>query len=702
MLNLLMYLHRRNKVVVPNVDKCLDRVPKAYIVTAMKNLEVYGYTFSQELVLALQDTTTEEFVDWYEKLQSNIVKLVGKKGSMIPMYPNFPKQVMEADEVELYFNAIIHYLSLGTLLPDYEVKERFPLIDNPNLTVLNLGNIEDFNSIFTNLLSSKTSLSSSDKEDIVWFVENVDITSLMPKEITHKETLSFITTLLWDNEEMRETLIPLYKTATDVLRLAVALSDGDVSLSQYPMFKSFKRNERRVLLAMLEGSNNIEEDMLRYKMLWIRLGEFLHPGEYKNFKKVNKAFKKIRNNGKINTFRSKLERAYELKDIDTVLSLLSKRPGEFARSLDRTLRLTLCDNRVKNLEEGMKVVRAFEVVAKDVATPVLLQVREYFIKRAEGNVDVRVFFPKGSIAKAYGVENTLASLETTVCLELVKVCGQALIENYSTKEPLGKVFVDESLKKYIVPMAQRSASKALRTVARGSRFTINETTKTLRSFIYWKEPKGNRTDLDLSAVLYDGDLNVLDQISYWCLRSNKYIGCHSGDITSAPKGASEYIDIDLDDLKSKGVKYMALMVNSFTHIPFCDLPECFVGFMERECPDSGEIYEPKTVVNKSDITTSVTQVMPMIIDIDNMEVVWTDLAVTNDSYINNVATNKNRIVLAVKSMLNVIKPNMYDLAMLHTLARGELVEDKEEADVIFSLTEGITPYDVDVIMGEYL
>ena len=702
MINTLMYLHRRNKVVVPTTNTELDLVSKSYIVTAMKNLETYGYTFSEELVLALQKVATEEFVNWYNELQSNIVKLVGKKGTMIPMYPNFPKQVMEANEVELYFNAIVHYLSLGTLLPDYEVKERFPLIDNPNLTVLNLGDIDDFNTIFTNLLSSKTSLSPSDKEDISWFVDNTDFQRLMPDVIPHKETLSFITMLLWNKDGMRELLIPLYKTATDVLRLAVALSDGDVSLSEYPRFKSFKRSERRILLSMLENANNIEEDMLRHKLLWIRLGEKLHPGEYKAFVKANKSFKKLRNNEKISTYRSKLEKAFEEKDVDSVITLLSKRPGEFARSLDRTLRLTLSDNRVTAFNNGMKVVKAFESVANNVSTPVLLQVREYFKKRAEGNSDVRVFFPKGSIANAYGIENSLEQLDTAICLEIVKVCGQALINLYAEKEPLGKVFIDECLSKYIVPTAQRSASKALRSVARGSRFSINESAKVLRSFVYWKEPKGDRTDLDLSAVLYGADFKVLDEITYWNLRSDAYIGCHSGDITSAPNGASEYIDIDLEDLKSKDVKYMAIMVNSFTHIPFCDLPECFVGFMERECPNSGEIYEPKTVVNKSDITTSLTQVMPMVIDIENMEVVWTDLAVANSGYINNVEQNKNSIILAVKSMLNAVKPNMYDLAMLNVLARGELVESKEDADVVFSLTEGVTPYDIDIIMGEYL
>lgn len=239
-------------------------------------------------------------------------------------------------------------------------------------------------------------------------------------------------------------------------------------------------------------------------------------------------------------------------------------------------------------------------------------------------------------------------------------------------------------------------------MARGSRFSINENARYLRSFIYWKEPQGDRTDLDLSAVLLDENLKVLDNVSYFNLRSDRYNAYHSGDITSAPNGASEYIDIDLEDLKSKGVRYISIMVNSFTHTPFCDLPECFVGFMERESIKSGEIYEPKTVVNKSDITSSSEQVMPMIIDIYNMEVVWADLMVSSSSWINNVHYNKNNVIFAIKSMLNAVKPNMYDLAMLNVLARGELVSSKEEADVIFSLTEGITPYDVDIIMGEYI
>jgi hypothetical protein len=39
---------------------------------------------------------------------------------------------------------------------------------------------------------------------------------------------------------------------------------------------------------------------------------------------------------------------------------------------------------------------------------------------------------------------------------------------------------------------------------------------------------------------------------------------------------------------------------------------------------------------------------------------------------------------------------------MHAWARGEIVATKEEADTVFSLTEGITPYDVPLINSDFI
>lgn len=40
--------------------------------------------------------------------------------------------------------------------------------------------------------------------------------------------------------------------------------------------------------------------------------------------------------------------------------------------------------------------------------------------------------------------------------------------------------------------------------------------------------------------------------------------------------------------------------------------------------------------------------------------------------------------------------------MLHTKGRGQLVDNKQDVDTIFSMYEGITPYDISTIASEYL
>jgi len=55
-----------------------------------------------------------------------------------------------------------------------------------------------------------------------------------------------------------------------------------------------------------------------------------------------------------------------------------------------------------------------------------------------------------------------------------------------------------------------------------------------------------------------------------------------------------------------------------------------------------------------------------------------------------------------QAIVSLVKPNLYDLFMLNGLARGEIVEKKEDADVIFSVDEGITPFDMDKIVADFI
>lgn len=324
--------------------------------------------------------------------------------------------------------------------------------------------------------------------------------------------------------------------------------------------------------------------MQRYKNRWIRLGEILHPFEYKDrYPRAAEAFDILRNNRRIETFNSQVELAILACDIKEATRLLMQRPGEFARRLDHMLRLT---------EAGDQVLRSFEQIATSVSTPVLLQVMNHFDKR-ERYGEWRTFFPKGEVAKVQAIPNMLPQLADEQRARAAGICREVLIRRFSALPTLGKVYIDPQLHEQLVPFSQRSASKALRTIARGSRLPIPEGS-TIRFFTWWKEgivndvPTG-RVDIDLSAVLYDEKWTYMEHVSYTNLRSAKYRACHSGDVVQAPNGACEFIDVDIESVLRYGGRYVVMSLNSFTSQPYCDLPECFAGWMIRSQPESGEV-----------------------------------------------------------------------------------------------------------------
>ncbi|NEN84068.1 TerD family protein [Paenibacillus elgii] len=695
MMRNVIYLRRNRKVIVQPGRHVL---PDKYMATALKNIEYLGFTFSKSLMEVLRTLSVEEFTAFYHQLVADLKSLLGANVNFKPMYPNFPEQVMLLSQAELYLHAIYHYLTLD--LPEHEALERIPLLDQVDLKIIDLGSPEQFDQTIRNLIAANGSISEQDKEDIEWVIAaNDDLGAVLPNEIPLKENVGFVVGVLLKYNKASLDLVGKYvKTATDVLRLAVALSDGDVSLAANTKFRKFKRAERRLLLGLLDRCGNIVEDMLRYKHRWIRLGEILHPTEYQNrYARCQEAFDILRNDKPYETFGGKVELALRRKDTLLAAALLKTRAGEFARRLDHLLRLS---------EDSAQVIDQFAEVADQASTPVLLQVMAHFSHRQEMR-ELRTFFPKGNVAKAMAIPNTLPGIDPDTCEAVVDTCRRTLIRRFSELPPLGDVYIDESLKQYLMPFSQRSASKALRTIVRGSRVKMTEG-DTIRFFLWWKEGMVNgkhtgRVDIDLSAVMYDKNWQYVEHISYTNLRSDKYKAAHSGDITSAPQGACEFIDLHIPSIVRYGGRFIVASLNSFTEQPYCNLPECYAGWMMRQSPKTGEVFEPSTVADKIDLTADTQIAIPVILDLVERTVIWTDLALKKHPYYyNNVEGNQKGMVLMGKAMTTLTKPTLYDLFMLHATARGRKVEHADEAETVFALDRGVTPYDIGTIMSEFV
>ena len=146
-------------------------------------------------------------------------------------------------------------------------------------------------------------------------------------------------------------------------------------------------------------------------------------------------------------------------------------------------------------------------------------------------------------------------------------------------------------------------------------------------------------------------------------------------------------------------------INSFSNDNFCDLPECFAGVMALEdVNDKGQVFDPAKSFIRSDISTESTACIPMVFDLLNKEVIWVDSIVpTHRMTINNVNSHKDSITCLVRGILTASYPTMLDLITLNMKARnGILTDNKEDADIVFALDEGVTPYNLEIINNEWI
>jgi len=133
-----------------------------------------------------------------------------------------------------------------------------------------------------------------------------------------------------------------------------------------------------------------------------------------------------------------------------------------------------------------------------------------------------------------------------------------------------------------------------------------------------------------------------------------------------------------------------------------DLPECFAGWMSRTHPQSGEIYEPKTVNDRLDLTADTKIAVPLVIDVVENKVIWCDMGLrSHPNFQNNVHGNQKGMNITVRSLVELQKPNLYDLFRLHAIARGEQVGSPDGAETVFSVANE-TPFRTEEIASQYM
>lgn len=677
-------LRHLNGIFVPENVTSDENVSNEIFVTVLKKFEGYGYTFDKELAKTLYALNTEKL----KKISDVFLEVVRKfksDNAYTVFYRNFPEEVMNLSEMETYFLQFMHYL-IGYLPEGAEVNESEESIETEPSEFVKLSHLKrvsetEMFDLLRNLLSSNVTLSETNLKNVLTLLKYCDekeIKELMG-QIKIKETLMTIAKVQF--EETGSTYAE-FSTATDVLRF-IALLSGEKLNTKFVAFKYFKRPELNILVSKLENVNYLLDDMKRYRKPWRKF--FLMNGNRISFKKYPKVkqvadmlfgkFSHITKKGKFELSRNRMNEMSDT-EFEEFLENFSRYSGDYIRNL-----LSLV-NRVSE-ERVEKVLKYFLVAAKEANTRLLFQVCDRILNVKNGEAG-RVVNAKGNWLV---LEETI-NLSDTVLQKTAETVSHAILEKLSEKEPLGKVWIDESYQNIAMTTSEKDSNSSLRPLTRGSVIPYSSEVDTLRFYVAWKNFEGNRVDLDLSAVKFDADFNHLGELAYYS--HNQKGMAFSGDITDAPQGALEYIDIfDIEKVKEDGTRYVLMTVRSYNGYTYKEMGTAYAGVLElskKEAKDKKNLYS-SAVRHGFALSSNTQTVNTIIVDLEKSEYVWLDmnLPTNRERQTSNYLTNAQ--IASLKDLLNYFvkkeKVSMYQLLMLNAIARGEVAGNMEEADIVF-------------------
>jgi hypothetical protein len=197
--------------------------------------------------------------------------------------------------------------------------------------------------------------------------------------------------------------------------------------------------------------------------------------------------------------------------------------------------------------------------------------------------------------------------------------------------------------------------------------------------------KDGTEDLDLSATFIGKNETTL--VSFHNLRFENNL--HSGDVRHHKGPCAEYIDIDIADTLTKGYRYVMVDVRNYNGRSLASVESVF-GLMEREYPESNRLWYPQTIANTQMLQSESTNTLVTILDLQTKEYIFID----EDTDGRPVASlDISNVIDVINHYSKLPAVSVFDILLLHTEARGMLIENKEDADTCFMVKDFTNSYE---------
>lgn len=365
---------------------------KEELSTVFANMVHYGWTPSRDVIEKLQTYSAKDLEAFWLAVEPAFKEVTASDRDMesAVVYKNFPKEVLDKSEAEYWFCQILMYAGFSQDYFTDDKVERPALKDQKNLKVLHLANEDTLNTIKDTLVQSKNRWNDQQKDFAIQLVTKNNQETINLSDFGFKENgINVI------KQAIESGLNFAIKDATDVMRLAAAMSMGDVSLRTKVKFKKFTRKERKLLLSLLNKSNNLADDVAMRQQDWKKFMFQLHPKDY-NFPKVTAIYGTLCN-GEIKSFNAKVEHKLLSQDA-TVFDMLSNRQGDLMRRFHKLYEVF-----------GEKAVDSIVALVEKFDTLQLLKLKKYV--KTINEREHFIYAPNGNWTKAHFVARVEKDLE---------------------------------------------------------------------------------------------------------------------------------------------------------------------------------------------------------------------------------------------------------------------------------------------------
>lgn len=603
--------------------------------TLLSNLATYGYTLDREAAATLLSLDNAALATWWEEIEPVLKEVTGANRNMgeFMVYKNFPREVLDMDQVDYIARqiAIYHGMPYDLLTEDEEAR---PLMgDMKSLKVLRAADGETESKIFADLTAMRNRWSDN---QIIWAEKLVqDRNVIAVGDFAFRENGVRLAAKHFDDKEI--TL----STGTDVLRLSAALSDADISLREKVKFRRFKRSERRKLLSALEQQPNLEADMAERPGVWKRLMEHLRPGDY-TMPRVQAAYDDLYN-GRTKSFAARVDPQQPSEDM---LDAAASRPGEFLRRFHHLYEIF-----------GDAAVDRFSSVMDKLTTRQLAGFRAYL--STINQRQFMIYAPKSNWGRAQVKPNEKKKIDA----EHIKTLDDTI--SVIMRDRLSEAFPEGLLLDPVVEAVKlQTNDQKLAEYGRGTEFDIGEEITFVRSASYW-EQSGGTNWFDNGWNFFDSDWKSVGVCSWTDPQFGK-AAIFSGDPVNSRdlRGRGcQMVDLYLDKLAEKGVRYAVWNVLCYSNIKFADATEVLATLQMGENAEKGKVYEPARATMICPLKGNALASYVAYIDIERRKLIYMDVgfparvsdAGSNSQKLMELMPAYQEYLASLPSMLDVLR-----------------------------------------------